>query len=77
MLFHWGVDAAKDNVKRYERQLDKAELKYIIQSIDAASRQGYTGIKWRGDIRRTNIRKLKEYGYEVVHTTYCIYEINW
>ena len=77
MLFHWGVDAAKDNVKRYERQLDKAELKYIIQSINIASRQGYTGIKWRGDIRKTNIRKLKEYGYEVLHTAYCIYEITW
>lgn len=77
MFFNWGADAARGNVERYERQLDRAELKYIIQSIDAASRQGYTGIKWRGDIRRTNIRKLKEYGYEVVHTTYCIYEINW
>ena len=77
MFFNWGADAARGNVERYERQLDRAELKYIIQSIDAASRQGYIGIKWRGDIRRTNIRKLKEYGYEVIRTTYCIYEINW
>ena len=77
MLFHWGADAARGNVERYERQLDKAELKYIIQSIDLASRQGYTGIKWRGDIRKANIRKLKEYGYEVLHTAYCIYEITW
>lgn len=77
MFFNWGVDAARGNVEKYERQLDRAELKYIIQLINAASRQGYTGIKWRGDIRRTNIRKLKEYGYEVVHTTYCTYEINW
>jgi len=77
MLFHWGVDAAKDNVKRYERRLDKAELKYIIQSINIASRQGYTGIKWRGDIRKANIHKLKKYGYEVLHTADYIYEINW
>lgn len=77
MFFNWGADAARGNVERYERQLDRAELKYIIQSIDAASRQGYTGIKWRGDIRRTNIRKLKEYGYKVIHSTYRIYEINW
>jgi len=77
MFFNWGADAARGNVERHERQLDRAELKYIIQSIDAASRQGYIGIKWRGDIRKTNIRKLKEYGYEVIHTTYCIYEINW
>lgn len=77
MFFNWGADVARGNVERYERQLDRAELKYIIQSIDAASRQGYTGIKWRGDIRKINIRKLKEYGYEVVHTTYCTYEINW
>lgn len=77
MLFHFGAKVAKGNVERYERQLDKAELKYIIQSINIASHQGYTGIKWRGGIRRTNIRKLKEYGYEVVYTTYCIYEINW
>ena len=61
MFFNWGADAARGNVERHERQLD----------------QGYTGIKWRGDIRKTNIRKLKEYGYEVIHTTYCIYEINW
>lgn len=77
MFFNWGANAARGNVDRYERQLDRAELKYIIQSIDAASRQGYTGIKWKGGIRKINIRKLKEYGYEVVHTTYCTYEINW
>ena len=77
MFFNWGADAARGNVERYERQLDKAELKYIIQSIDLASRQGYTGIKWRGDIRKANIRKLKEYGYEVLHPADCIYEIDW
>ena len=77
MLFYLGADAARGNVEKYERQLDKAELKYIIQSIDLASRQGYTGIKWRGDIRKANIRKLKEYGYEVLHTADCIYEIDW
>jgi len=77
MFFNWGADAARGNVERYERQLDRAELKYIIQSIDLASHQGYTGIKWRGDIRKTNIRKLKEYGYEVIHTADYIYEIDW
>ena len=77
MFFNWGADAARGNVERYERQLDRAELKYIIQSIDAASRQGYTGIEWRGDIRKANIRKLKEYGYEVIHTADYIYEIDW
>ena len=77
MFFNWEADAARNSVERYERQLDKAELKYIIQSIKTASRQGYTGIKWRGDIRKANIRILKEYGYEVIHTTHCIYKINW
>lgn len=77
MFFHCGAGVARGNVKRYERQLDRAELKYIIQSIDAASRQGYIGIKWRGDLRKGTIRALKNYGYEVVHTSYCIYEIYW
>lgn len=77
MLFHFGADAARGNVEKYERQLDKAELKYIIQSIDLASHQGYTGIKWRGDIRKANIHKLKKYGYEVLHTADYIYEIDW
>lgn len=77
MFFHCGAGVARGNVKRYERQLDRAELKYIIQSIDAASRQGYIGIKWRGDLRKGTICALKNYGYEVVHTSYCIYEIYW
>ena len=77
MFFNWGANAARSNVEKHERQLDRAELKYIIQSINTASRQGYTGIKWEGNIRKTNVRKLKEYGYEVLHTAYCIYKINW
>ena len=77
MFFNWGADAARGNVERHERQLDRAELKRIIQLINTASRQGYTGIKWRGEIHRTNIHKLKEYGYEVIHIAYYIYEINW
>ena len=77
MFFNWGADAARSNVERHELQLDKAELKRIIQLINTASRKGYTGIKWRGEIRRANIHKLKEYGYEVIHTAYYIYEINW
>lgn len=77
MFFNWEADAARENVERYERQLDRTELKRIIQLINTASRQGYTGLKWREGIRRTNIRKLKEYGYEVIHITYYIYEINW
>lgn len=77
MLFHFGAKAAKGNVERYERQLDKAELKYIMQSINLASCQGYTGIKWKGDIRKANVHKLKKYGYKVLHTAYCIYKIYW
>jgi hypothetical protein len=77
MFFNWRAKAARVNVKRYEQQLDRAELKYIMQSIDAASRQGYTGIEWRGDIRRANLCTLKEYGYKVTYTPYRIYEINW
>ena len=77
MFFNWRADVAKANVERYERQLDKTELKCIMQSINTASRQGYTGIKWRGNIRKAYVRKLREYGYKVLHTVYCIYEIDW
>lgn len=77
MLFHLRANAAKGNVEKYKRQLDKAEWKYIMQSINLASCQGYTGIKWRGDIRKANIYKLKKYGYKVLHTAYCIYKIYW
>lgn len=77
MFFNWGVELAQLNVERYERKMDKAELKYIIQSIKSASKQGYTAIKWRGEIRKMNVRELKELGYDVYHTSYCIYEISW
>ena len=77
MFFNWGVNAARNNVERYEKRFEKAELKYIKQSINMASRQGYFGIEWRGDIRKANIRILKEYGYKVTHTTCYTYEINW
>lgn len=76
MIF-WGADTARGNVDRYERKLDRAELKYVMQNIDAASRQGYTGFKWNGQLRRGVISALKGYGYQVLHTAYCIYEISW
>lgn len=73
----WGADAARANVERHERQLDKAELKYIMQTIQTDSRQGYTGVKWRGDLRKNTIRALKNYGYKVVQTSFGVYEIDW
>ena len=32
MFFNWGADAARGNVERHERQLDRAELKYTLYS---------------------------------------------
>ena len=31
MFFNLGANAARSNVEKHERQLDKAELKYIIE----------------------------------------------
>lgn len=77
MFFLRGADSARANVQKYERQLDKTELKHIMYEIDIASKRGYTGLKWRGDIRKTNIRTLKNWEYIVEHYTYSIYEISW
>ena len=77
MFFYWGADAARDNVNRYKRKLDRAELKFIIKSIENASRQGFTDLRWRGMIRDSNLRALKRLGYKIHQTTYRIYEIEW
>lgn len=76
MFFFWGVDAARANLERYERQLDKAEFKYIIKSINIASKHGFTGIKWDGSIRSVNKQKLKELGYTIMDE-YPKYKIIW
>ena len=77
MFLNWGADAARSNVAKYERQTDRAELKYIIRSINTASHKGYMGIRWRGKISKANIYTLKKYGYEIIHITNYAYEINW
>jgi uncharacterized protein Yka (UPF0111/DUF47 family) len=77
MFYFWKAKAAKNRVKKYERQLDKIELKYIMQLIRATSRHGYTSIKWNKNIRKKNINALKEYGYKVTHIIHNVYEIRW
>lgn len=76
MFWFWGVDAARANVDRYERKMDKAEFKYIIKSISIASKHGFTGLEWEGSIRPENKRKLKDLGYHITNS--CIkYKIIW
>lgn len=77
MFLIWDAAAARENVKRYERRADRVELKNVLQSINETSREGYTRIKWRGDIRKANIHALEKLGYKVRQITYCIYEISW
>jgi hypothetical protein len=76
MFFNWGADAARENVNRHMRKAERDQLKFIIYSIDMASRQGYDSIKWRHSIYKTNIHKLKELGYRIYYNHY-IYEIVW
>ena len=76
MLLFWGVDAARANANSYERQLDKAEFKYIIKSISIASKHGFTGLKWDGSIRAANKKRLKELGYHIT-SNYSKCEITW
>lgn len=76
MLLFWGVEAARANAKSYERQLDKAEFKYIMKSIGIASKHGFTGLKWDGSIRPANKKKLKELGYHI-KDSYPKCEITW
>ena len=77
MFFKRGVKSAKRNVYKYERKLDKTEFNFIIQSIKNISRQGYNGLRWDGDIRKTNINNLKKLGYKVYQTSCHNYEIRW
>lgn len=77
MLFNWGIEAAKNNVDKYERKLDRIELKYVIKIIKSDSRRGYTCIKWQGNLRKGTIDMLKDYGYKVTHPAYCVYKIYW
>ena len=76
MFWFWGVDAARANVDRYERKMDRAEFKYIIKSISIASKHGFTGLEWEGSIRSENKRKLKDLGYHIMND-YPKYKIVW
>lgn len=77
MFFKYTANIANKNVKKYEKQFDKLELKHIMRFINEASHQGYTGIKWRGTIQKRNLDILKKYGYKIINTTCYIYEIQW
>lgn len=77
MVFLRKANSARANVQKYEKQLDKTELKRIMYEINKASKKGYTGLRWRGDIRKANIRTLKNWGYIIDHSVHTIYEINW
>jgi hypothetical protein len=78
MFLNLRADAVRSNVEKYERQLDKAELKYILQIIKIASRQGYTKLEWHTNISETNICMLIKYGYNIiVRVPNRFYEIHW
>lgn len=72
-----GADAARSNVNRHQRKAIKDELKFILYSIESASRQGYTCLKWRRSIRKANIYTLKDLGYRIYYLGHSIYEIEW
>lgn len=77
MIFNWGADAARNNVIRQRRRAEREELRFIIHSIDHASRQGYSCLRWRRNIRKSNIYNLKDLGYKIYYVGHSIYEIEW
>lgn len=77
MFLKWGASDARDRVNRYEKRLDKAELKYIVHLIQSASKHGHTSIKLRGEIKDKNIHILKKNGYKISSSVHNIYEIKW
>ena len=77
MLFNWNASAARNNVNKYECKINRTELKFILQYVDFASQQGYTGLVWHGGIAKTNIRYLKKLGYKIHHKSQHDYVIEW
>ena len=77
MFLDWNAEAAKKETEKYEKRLEKAELKDILKAIKDASYKGYTGIQWRGKIKEKNLYKLKKYGYKISSITHYISKIEW
>lgn len=75
-MFNYGINSARAAVNRYEKRIEKAELKYILQSIKSFSRRGYRKINWNSSIAPSNLRKLRKLGYKICHIT-AVYEIKW
>ena len=78
MFFDGKADSARNNVKKFDQKIYKKELKCIIQSIEKASKKGYTSFRWRGGINKGNLYILeKEYGYKIIHINTYVDEIHW
>lgn len=77
MLFLIKAKAAQSNVERYERELDRIELREIGREIKRASFQGYTYLRWKGEIRHNNLRKLEKCGYVIDRCHNLLYTIMW
>jgi len=60
-----------------EQKLVKAKLKYIIQSIEVAAKQGYNCLQWNESVDKVNLRKLKELGYKVTKLRNGGIDIEW
>lgn len=76
-MMNMKANKAHKTADKYEQKLDKKELKDIMKLIREAAGQGYTGLVWRGNIRKANIQTLKKLGYKVARTSYRTFPIDW
>ena len=77
MFFFWNANAARANVVRYERKIDKSEFKDIIRAIDVTSKDGCSWLKWYAGISENNLKKLKNLGYRIDFISNSVYKIFW
>lgn len=76
-MFLFSAKMARFFSNYQEQRLIKARLKYILQSIEAAAKQGYDSIRWTEYIDKVNIRKLKELGYKITKLKRGGIDIEW
>jgi len=76
-MFFWTAEKAKSNFEKYERKMDRKELKAILLSIDKASKEGYNVLEWDARIREGVIYLLENAGYEVDRIAKERYAIYW